>query len=242
MNYNLLRPLSIVALIVLSFTQSGLCQTFSDWRGEGRTGMYNEAGLLRKWPEKGPKMLWSVTGLPKGHSSVAVGDRKLYITGTRDSIEVLVALNMKGTELWETPFGRAWTKTYPESRSTPVVDDDRVYVTSGMLDAACIDAINGRIIWSVKVHDKFEGKYCNYGMSETPVVVDDKIIYTPGGNKTTMVALDKMTGRTFWTSASLNEEPRYLAPLFIDRNGYKLIVGMTQNYVLGVSVNDGKIL
>jgi outer membrane protein assembly factor BamB len=80
-----------------------------------------------------------------------------------------------------------------------------------MLDAACIDANSGKIIWSVRIHDKFEGKYCNYGMSETPVVVDDKIYYTPGGNKTTMVALDKMTGKTIWTSESLNEEPRYLA-------------------------------
>ena len=237
-----MKVLGIFALILFGFIQTAFCQTFSEWRGEGRTGVFNETGLLRKWPEKGPEMLWSAIGLPKGNSSVALGDRKLYITGTRDSTEVLVALDRNGKKLWETPFGRAWTKTYPDSRSTPIVDEGRVYATSGMLDAACIDAVSGKIIWSVRVHDKFEGKYCNYGMSETPVVSGNKIFYTLGGNKTTMVALDKLTGETIWTSESLNEEPRYLAPLFIDRNGNQMIVGMTENFVLGVSVNDGKIL
>ena len=238
-----MKPLlGIIMFLLFNLHQQGLSQTLSDWRGEGRTGIYNETGLLMKWPENGPEVLWSVTGLPKGHSSVAVGDRKLYITGIKDSTEVLIALDSNGKILWETPFGRAWNKTFKESRSTPVVDEDRVYVTSGMFDAACIDANSGKIIWSLNVHDRFEGIYCNYGMSETPVVFENKIFYTPGGNKTTMVALDKLTGKTIWTSESLNEEPRYLAPLLINRNGNQLIVGMTENYIIGVSPSDGRIL
>src|SRR5690242_7620214 len=105
----------------LSFFSEVKSQTFSEWRGEGRSGVYNETGLLKKWPEKGPELLWSVSGLPKGYSSVVVGDRKLYITGIRGSEEVLIAFDRNGKQLWETPYGRAWNGSYPESRSTPTL-------------------------------------------------------------------------------------------------------------------------
>lgn len=242
MNNSLLKSFcgSIFFLILLN--PDAYCQTFSEWRGEGRTGLYNETGLLRKWPEKGPEMLWSVTGLPKGHSSVTIGDRKLYITGTTGSQEVLIAFDRNGKKLWETAYGMAWEGSYPESRSTPTLEDDRIYVTSGMLDAACINALTGQLIWSVKVSDQFEGKPGMWGRAESPVVFENKVYFTPGGNKTTMVALDKMTGKTIWQSESLKEEARFVSPLMIDRNGNNILVGMTEHFVLGFSAKDGKIL
>jgi len=242
MNRSKLKPLSIFAIIAYSIIQSAVCQTFSEWRGEGRTGVYNETGLLRKWPEKGPEMLWSATGIPKGNSSVAVGDRKLYVTGTRDSVEVLIAFDRKGNKLWETPYGRAWTRLFPESRCTPTIEDDRIYVTSGVLDAACINADNGKIIWSVKVSDKFEGAFGYYGRAESLIVLDNKVFFTPGGKMTTMVALDKFTGETIWTSESLNESSRYASSLYIDRNGNQIIVCLTEKYIFGFAAKDGKIL
>jgi outer membrane protein assembly factor BamB len=242
MNRCSLKHFSIFAFFLFSFIQTVSCQTFSEWRGEGRTGVYNETALLRKWPEKGPEMLWSVTGIPKGNSSVAIGDRKLYVTGTKDSVEFLIAFDRKGNKLWETPYGRAWTKLFPESRCTPTIDEDRIYVTSGVLDAACIDAVTGKIIWSVKVNEKFEGAFGFYGKAESPLVWGNMVFFTPCGNKTTMVALDKFTGETIWTSESLKEVSRYVSPLLIDRNGTNLIVGMTEHYIIGVSAKDGKIL
>jgi outer membrane protein assembly factor BamB len=216
---------SVILLCV--FNQFIFSQTFSEWRGEGRTGVYNETGLLKKWPEKGPEMLWSVTGLPKGNSSVVIGDRKLYITGTRGSQEVLIALDRNGKKLWETSYGRAWEGSYPESRSTPTLEDNRIYVTSGMLDAACINALTGQLIWSVKVSDQFQGKPGLWGRAESPVVWGNMVYFTPGGEKTTMVALDKMTGKTIWQSEGLKEGARYVSPLFIDRNGNPILVGLT---------------
>jgi len=111
----LLVLLSLSFVFFLNHPFTGLCQTSSDWRGEGRTGVYNETGLLKKWPEGGPEMLWSVTGLAKGNSSVAIGDGKLYTTSTKDSIEVLMAFDRKGNKLWEIPYGRAWMKSFRES-------------------------------------------------------------------------------------------------------------------------------
>lgn len=251
---NSMKQLILSTIILLTLINVGFCQTTSEWRGIGRTGVYNETGLLKKWPENGPQLLWSVKGLPKGNSQVAIGKNMLYLTGTKDSMEVLMAFDMKGTKLWETPYGRAWTASFPESRCTPTIDNDKIYVTSGKLDAACVDAISGKVIWAVKVNEKYEGVYGMWGKAESPIVLEDKVFFTPNGNKTTMIALDKLTGKTVWTSESVKDNASkvssnnsqfnssYVSPLLINRNGKPLIVGLTEDFVFCVSPNDGKIL
>jgi outer membrane protein assembly factor BamB len=232
--------LSAFILFCIIFT--GTAQTTSEWRGIGRTGVYNETGLLKKWPEKGPEMIWSVKGLPKGNSSVAIGNNQLYLTGTKDSTEYLMAFDMKGNKLWETAYGRAWSASFPESRCTPTVNDNRVYVTSGKLDAACIDAASGKPIWTVKVNDKFEGICGPWGNAESPIVFGNKVFFTPGGFKTSMVALDKLTGKTIWTSESLKDSATYVSPLMVERNGKDQIMCQTQKWLFGISPADGKII
>lgn len=157
-------------------------------------------------------------------------------------MEVLLAFDMKGNKKWETTFGRAWTDSYSESRCTPTINDNRIYVTSGKLDAACIDASSGKIIWAVQVNDKFGGAYGNWGKAESPIVLDNKVFFTPSGWSTTVVALDKLTGETIWSSESLKDGSSYVSPLLIERNGKQQIVDLTEKYVFGYSPLDGKIL
>jgi outer membrane protein assembly factor BamB len=238
----ILRARIFLAFMILCFLQAANCQVISEWRNIGRTGVYNETGLLKKWPEQGPLLIMSVTGLAKGFSSVVTGRDKLYLTGTVDDHEVLMALDMKGNKLWETTYGSTWKESFPESRSTPTLDGDRVYVTSGVLDAACIHAETGKILWSVKVNEIFEGAFGDWGKAESPLVLDDKVIFTPAGNKTTMVALNKLTGETVWVSESLHDKSSYVSPLLIDQYGIPFIAGVTEKYIFAVSPSDGRII
>lgn len=228
--------------LFIVFIFSVNAQTISEWRGIGRTGVYNETGLLKKWPQNGPELLWSVKGLPKGYSSVAIGTDKLYLTGTKDSLEVLTAFDLKGNKLWETSFGRAWTASFPESRCTPTINNNRIYLITGKLDAACMDANSGKLIWSVKVNELFDGVCGPWGNAESPLVVGNKVLITPGGFKTSMIALDKLTGKTLWASESLKDSATYASPLIIERNGKQLIVGQTQKHLFGISPENGKII
>lgn len=237
-----MKQFFLSAFILFELVLVGSAQTVSEWRGIGRTGVYNETGLLKKWSEKGPELIWSVKGLPKGYSSVAIGKNMLYLTGTKDSMEVLTAFDMKGNKLWETAYGRAWTASFPESRCTPTINDNRIYVTTGKLDAACIDATSGKLLWTVKVNDKFEGVCGPWGNAESPLVINDKVFITPGGFKTSMVALDKLSGKTVWASESLKDSSTYVSPLAIERNGKQFIIGQTQKRIFGISPDDGKIL
>jgi len=39
------------------------------WRGPGRTGIYNETGLMKSWPSAGPALIWEAEGIGMGYSS-----------------------------------------------------------------------------------------------------------------------------------------------------------------------------
>src|SRR5512138_3015140 len=118
MKLSFLRSLSLL-LLSLACTKNADCQLY-EWRGPGRTGIYNEeTGLLKKWPEKGPALLWEITGMGDGYSSPTVTDNAIYVTGRKDSSDILTALDLQGKKQWETVYGKAWMKNHTGSRCIP---------------------------------------------------------------------------------------------------------------------------
>lgn len=235
---------SLIASVLLTFSMSPLCLQAADWpqfRGPGRDGTSPETGLLKSWPEGGPALLWSTDGLGAGYGSACVAERHLFVTGKQDSMDILTAMNLEGEMLWQQPCGRAARRASPEARCTPAVDGNRVYTISGLGDVACFDTAGNRI-WSEPAYEKFQGLYDEWEVAESPLIVDDKVIYTPGGFKTTMVALDKHSGETVWTTESLNDSTAYVSPLLIHHGGIDVIVNVTANYVFGVNARNGDIL
>jgi outer membrane protein assembly factor BamB len=117
----------------------------------------------------------------------------------------------------------------------------RVYVISGAGEIACLDVAGGEILWSRDVKQEHEGRPGPWGTAESPLIVGDKLIYTPGGSKTSVVALDRNTGQTVWTTKSLDDQSGYVSPLAIEVAGRIQIVAMTGNYVLGVDAETGAV-
>ena len=235
-----LQVLFTSLLIIIPFL--GFNQNISEWRGVGRTGVYNEPGLLKVWPEKGPEMIWSNETLLSGYSSMSIANGAIYLTGLKDSMDVLVALDMAGKVKWQSPFGRAWTESFSDSRCTPTVEGEKVFVSSGGGIVACINALNGQIIWSVNGYKKFNGRTGTWGYSESLLVVDNKLIFTPCGEQTTMVALDKNSGETIWQTKSMKDTAAYVSPLLVQEGGKKLVVTVTGTYLLVVDASNGVIL
>lgn len=237
------RNLLIINVFVfLAIACSSYAQTISEWRGLGRTGVYNEFGLLKVWPENGPQLMWSNENLPQGYSSMAIANGIIYLTGVKDSMDVLIAVDMTGNIKWQTPYGHTWNGSFNESRSTPTVDGDKVYVTSGLGYVACLNAIYGQVIWQVNGYKKFGGRFGSWGYTESPLIVDNKVIFTPCGENTTIVALDKNTGETIWQSKSMKDTVAYVSPLLVKEGEKKLIITITGTYLLVVDADNGEIL
>lgn len=212
------------------------------WREDLRTGLVNETGLLSEWPADGPPLVWANYNLPTGFSSVSFGDGTIFITGNDKVNDILIAIDTEGRIKWQTPYGRVWGESYPESRCAPTVEGNRVYVSSGFGDLACIDAGTGSIIWSLKASEVYRGTYGPWGIAESLIIDGHKLYFTPGGPETTTISLDKSDGSLIWKSASIDDAPAYVSPVLIDYAGRKILVNISMKYVFAVDVSDGTIL
>ena len=232
-------------LIPLAFTLFTGCvkerDDFSEWRGPNRQGIYKETGLLKSWPENGPELLWSVEGLGAGHSNVCIGQNRLFINGMPDTLGVLYSFDLDGNLLWEKVYGTEWHINYTGSRSTPVIAGDLVYLESGMGVVYCIDAITGDIIWEVDLLHTFDAENIQWGLTETLLIDGDNIICTPGGEEHNVVALNRLTGETVWTSAGYAEQSAYCSPVLVEHNDTRLVVTMTANSIIGLDAGTGEL-
>ena len=222
---------------------TAVAQTPYGWRGPERNGVYPESGLLKEWPAEGPQLLWETMDAGKGYSSpVIVGDR-LYITGMNEdeTQEIFSAYTLDGKKVYQTAYSAPWNDTYPETRTTPAIDGDKAYVISGSGDVVCLNIQDGKIVWKVEAGKVYGRKTGNWGTSECPLVFDNKVIYTPAGDQTTMVALNKENGELIWKTTAFGDVGAYVSPLLISYKGKRQIVGSTAKHIFGVNPESGEI-
>ena len=213
----------------------------AQWRGPDRNGIYPEKNLLNAWPESGPTLLWSAETLGTGYSSPVVAADRIYVTGLEGGTGYVYAFDKRGKQLWKTAYGGEWTESYPGARTTPTVYDNRLYVVSGHGNVVCLDP-SGKILWQVDMRKTFNAPNIEWGITESLLVFDDKVICTPGGSQTTVVALDRKTGKTIWASPSIRETSAYCSPLLAQHGNRRLILTMTQRSIIGVDAESGDLL
>jgi len=230
-----------LSLSIMILTVSSIVGQDHGWRGPNRSGVYEESGLMKTWPREGRPLVWVVNGIGAGFSSATVVDDVIYITGRKDSVDVLTALSLDGKKKWETVYGKSWNNTYTESRCTPTYSDGKIFVVSGRGDMVCIGE-DGKTIWSVNYFQKYNAKPPRNGISESPLVVNNKVIGTPGGDIASMVAFDTENGEVIWECEPVNEETQYINPLLAGAGNKKFIVTMTFSYIIGVDPETGKLL
>ncbi len=214
------------------------------WRGPRRDGVSRETGLLTRWPRTGPARVWSTEDLGGGYGSVAVQGGRVFVQGMRAAQSVVTSLDADtGARVWRTPIGRSRSNDRGSGpRGTPTVDGERLYVLTENGDLACLRVADGRIVWQKNIFETFGGRNINWLASESPLVDGDRVIVTPGGRGAGMVALDKMTGETVWTSTDLSDEAGYASPVAGDVQGVRTIVTLTSRGGVGVRASDGKLM
>ena len=240
-NMKRMRSLKLIALVLLICSDSVFAQEIAQWRGPNRDGIYPDKNLLKSWPENGPELILSVKNIGRGFSSPVMYNGTIYVTGMFDSTDYLTAIDMKGNSKWKVPFGRSWFNFPPDTRSTPTVEGDRVYVVSGTGRLVCIDAGTGKEIWAVNVDKDFNAEWHTWGVAESPLIVDDKVICSPGGKETSLVAFDKMTGKLIWKSGSVGGPRSYVSPILFEHNTIRLILAMTSMSFFAVDPVNGEV-
>lgn len=127
-------------------------------------------------------------------------------------------------------------------RGTPTVDGEFVYVEGGSGDLSCLEVATGATRWHLNLVNDLGGRRPGWGYSESPLVVDDLLIVTPGDRQGTIAALNKLTGEVVWRSEDVAEAAQYSSPMIAEIAGQEQIVQFARNSVFGVSRSDGTFL
>ncbi|HCE56792.1 MAG TPA: alcohol dehydrogenase, partial [Prolixibacteraceae bacterium] len=236
--------MKFILFLILAFTTSTLfSQHIIEFRGIDRTGHFNETDLLKQWPEAGPELILKIEAIGKGYSHPILVEEIIFVTGIKqDTLDVLSAYNLKGELLWETPYGRSWTKSYTDSRSTPTYENGRLYISSGTGQVNCIDAKTGKIIWTVDAIKLYNGEIYVHGDAENPLLVNDLVVFTTGGSENTMVALNKSDGSLVWKTKSLGGAKSYASPVLIQHSQTLMILAQTSENIIAINPENGEII
>jgi outer membrane protein assembly factor BamB len=255
--YRLTLPLTLVlALLVASVPLRGADSSEGDWpqfRGPHRNGLSSDTGLLKEWPKKGPPLLWEAKGCGRGYATPAIAKGKVFTMGDGLSIaddkdEYVVCFDAaNGKLIWKAKLGPAWNsgqESWQSSRSTPTVDDDRVYTLTPQGSLVCMETETGKELWRKSMQKDFGGKKADgWGYSESVLIDGDRLICTPGGVDTAMVALNKKTGEVMWKAGWPKNRGAGHASIVIAEVGKtRVYVQSTANGPMGVKADDGTVL
>ena len=239
------RHLFVATVVLLNVAAAALAQSagnWPQWRGPNRDGISKETGLLKQWPEGGPPLAWKVTGAGRGYSSFSISNGKLYTMGLRGDREFVIAFDVAtGKEAWATPHGSAFRNDRGDGpRGTPTIDGDRVYALGGAGDLSALDARTGKVVWSKNILKEFGGSNITWGISESPLVLGNKVLVNAGARDASMVALNKADGSVIWKSQS--DEPGYSSAIPAEINGVTQVVFFTARRAVGLDSKDGRLL
>jgi outer membrane protein assembly factor BamB len=231
------------ALILLESVCRGGAADWPQWRGPNRDGLSSETGLLKQWPEGGPKLLWTAKGIGTGFATVSVADGLIYTAGNVGSDTLITAIDLDGKTKWQAKNGKACTADSPGSRGTPTLNDGKLYHENADGDVICLDAKSGEKVWALNVLKEFNGRNIQWALAESLLIDGDNLIACPGGPEAAVVALDKKTGKTVWVcKGARDDKPGYASPIVFEHKGLRQIVTMTSLAAIGVNAKTGDLL
>jgi outer membrane protein assembly factor BamB len=236
-----MTKLSFAFLISVIFISTN-AQDVAQWRGPNRDGIYLETGLLKKWPDAGPKLLWHFDELGDGHTSASVTASGIYTSGMINGTGFVFAFDKAGKLLWKKEYGKEWAENWNGTRSTPLVVGDKLYVLSSYWKLVCMSTSDGQTVWSADLQKEYGAKNNEWGISEN-FLFDGNVLYcTPGGSGASMVALDRNSGKLIWKSKANGNKSAYCSPIMIKLKDKKIIVTMMEKAVCGFDAATGQQL
>jgi len=244
-----MKHLKLLIIIATIFIESVplYAQKINQWRNIQRQGIYYESGLLEKWPAGGPNLLWTTEIIGQGYAAPVLTENLLLINGEIDTTSYVFAFDKTGKLIWKSANGKEFygidfSANYPGARSTPTVVDDLVYAMSGRGRLACFELNSGKEKWNIDLVAQFGGIENYFGYSESPLVAGDTLFCTPGGPIHNMVALNRFTGKTIWTSSAMGDTTAFCSPIIVELPKKKVLVNITRNNIIGLDAATGNLL
>lgn len=216
---------------------------WTDFRGPLRDGHYRERPILTDWPAGGPKPIWKQP-VGGGYASFVIARGRAFTIEQRGPQEVVVAYDVAtGRELWT----NAWTAAFRElmggdgPRATPTWSESHVYALGAQGELRSIDDGSGRTMWRTNILEDSGGKNLQWGMSASPLIVDNTVVVLPGGpSGQSVMAYDRVTGKRAWSAQG--DQQAYSSPMLVTLAGVRQIVVFSASRLMGLTPDGGKML
>jgi outer membrane protein assembly factor BamB len=214
---------------------------WTGWRGlfrDGRAG----GPSPQPWAKSGPNKMWEVMG-GGGYSSFAVGGGRLYTVWSEGEQEFVACLDAAdGSPRWGHSYACSFKNGFGNGpRSTPTLDEGRIYSVGALGNFLCLNAETGERIWEHDLLQEFAGQSPGWGVSFSPLVTGNIVVTCPGGGGgKSVVAFDKVSGNVVWSA--LDDPPGYSSPVAATLGDKPQVVAFTGNGLAGLAVEDGKLL
>lgn len=215
-------------ILLLTTILTAAAADWPQYLGPNRNGVSPETGLARTWPAEGPKQLWMAeVGPGYGGAAIAQG-LVLFLVRPNDEQEGLLCLDLAdGSGRWNKSWeAKGKFRSHPGSRATPTIEADRVYTLGVCGDLHCRSLVDGAEIWRKNLVQKYACVVPAWGMSQSPVILRDLILFAPQAPEAGVVACRKATGQDVWR-ARLPNEAGYLSPLVTTIDGQEQVVMVT---------------
>ena len=244
MFYREMKMRCLVLILLLLGCETAVLAQSSGWNqflGPDRNGISQQEGLLAKWPVEGLDIAWRVDG-GVGMSAVAVADGRAITMWNSARGQVVAALDAKdGAVLWTASLAADYENSMGNGpRATPTIEGTQVFAYTGEGVLVSLDVSTGKKQWSKSVVREMSGRPAEYGMVCSPLVGDDIVIVTAGGQGKAVVALDRKNGDVRWTA--VDGLPGYSSPALLNLCGESQVVAFTARGVTGIRPTDGKEL
>jgi outer membrane protein assembly factor BamB len=225
---------------------SGTAAFAADWPwmyGPRRDGTSDQKGLLRAWPEGGPKTLWT-SPVGAGFGGVAVSAGSVYLLDRDEQIgdRLRVFDLSSGKELWSFGYDAPGSFMFAGSRTTPTVDGEHVYTSGPLGDLYAINTRTRKPIWHKNIWKDFGGgELPRWAVVQNPLIHGNLLIVAPQTSQAGVVAFDKLTGELKWKSVPLSGTAGYVSPSIIKVGGEDHLVMITAAVGRGRTARDGSV-
>ncbi|HUX95767.1 MAG TPA: PQQ-binding-like beta-propeller repeat protein [Bacteroidales bacterium] len=239
----------LVAICIMSNIE--LKSQISEWpcfHGTDRTNTSKETGLLKSWPEGGPSLLYTISGLGEGFNSTSIAGGMIFTAGKTGDQSWIFAFDMNGKLVWKKPSGEewkvtvSWASSYNGPRSTPTYDNGVVYHLSESGKLTAYRSKDGSILWTRDLPKDFNSEIPMYGYAESVLIEGDNLYVRPGGQKGYQACLDKKSGKTIWSTTGITGDYGYSSTILSDFGGFHQVLGSSNTCYYSMDAKTGKIL
>lgn len=209
------------------------------WMGPERNGSVAAPGVFAENRELELELEWR-RALAEGYSSVTVANGRAFTMASGGDEDTLVAFDAgDGRELWRYRLDAAGVE---KTSSTPAVGDGRVFAVNGRGKMHVVSARDGRSVWSRDLKETLGAVAPSYGMSTSPLLVDDLVVVLVGGKGGhNLVAFDQATGEIVW-SVFHARRSSYASPVVMTIAGERQIVAPADDKLYAVRPDDGALI